>query len=139
MKNKIKELLISSKIDTAVVDTIISNEIFDEILSKEQAEQLVLEKIKEMSVSTEISMRLAKAKAKNIKACTALIDIEKLEYQNGKILGLDEQIEKIVSENPYMFEDFSYTPINGTNKQNEQNMSDSEYFNYLKQNKNGGF
>lgn len=43
------------------------------------------------------------AKAKNAKAVKALLDLEGLKLNEGKIVGLDEQLESIKEENDYLF------------------------------------
>lgn len=43
------------------------------------------------------------AKAKNVKAVKALLDLEGLKLNEGKIIGLDEQLENIKEENDYLF------------------------------------
>ena len=47
---------------------------------------------------------LTAAKARNITAVKALIDFSLLELSDGKVIGLDEQIDKIKHENPFLFE-----------------------------------
>ena len=68
--------------------------------AKEEAEK-ELEKIK---FNHAIEKALAGAKAKNIKAVKALLDMEGLKLTDEKILGLDEQLEKIKEENDFLFE-----------------------------------
>ncbi len=41
---------------------------------------------------------------KNLKAVKALVDIEGLTEENGVIGGLDAQLDKIIEDNPYLFE-----------------------------------
>lgn len=55
---------------------------------------------------------LGAAKAKNAKAVKALLQAEalKLNEADGSILGLKEQLEKIKSENDYLFESDEKTP-----------------------------
>lgn len=139
MKEQLKTLLISLEVDGEIIEKIINLDIFDEFVSKEEVENLVNEKTKIYAIDAEITMKLAKANAKNTVACKALIDTEQLEFDGTKVTGLDTQIEKIIEENPYLFEDFEYTPTGGNSKQSEDNMTDSEYFNFVKLNKNGGF
>lgn len=139
MKEQLKNLLISLEISEENIEKVLNSELFDDYVSRNELDVLVNEKTRLYAVETEISLKLSKANAKNIIACKALIDHEKLNFDGQKVSGLDEQIEKIVSENPYLFEDFSYTPTSGTSKPSEQNMTDIEYFNYLRLNNNGGF
>ena len=41
---------------------------------------------------------------KNLRAVKALVDTEGLSAEDGVIAGLDTQLEKIIKENPYLFE-----------------------------------
>lgn len=68
--------------------------------AKEDAEK-ELDKIK---FNYEIDKALSGAKAKNTKAVKALLDMENLKLADEKILGLDEQLEKIKEENDFLFE-----------------------------------
>lgn len=47
---------------------------------------------------------LSASKAKNIKAVKALLDMDGLKLNDGKVIGLDDQITKIKAENEYLFE-----------------------------------
>jgi hypothetical protein len=63
---------------------------------------------------------LSGAKAKNSKAVKALLDNGSLKMnEDGSILGLKEQLEKIKSENDYLFNDVAPTPkiVTGGNNQ----------------------
>ena len=51
-----------------------------------------------------IEKTLAGAKAKNVKAVKALLDMKGLKRNNDEIVGLNEQLEKIKKENDYLFE-----------------------------------
>jgi hypothetical protein len=64
---------------------------------------------------------LSGAKAKNPKAVKALLSSDALKYNeaDGSIVGLNEQLEKIKSENDYLFADAKEPPkiIAGGNNQ----------------------
>ncbi|MFI3227900.1 MAG: phage scaffolding protein [Clostridia bacterium] len=139
MKEQLKNWMVSLEIRDEIIENILNTELFDDFVPKSEITELVTEKTKNYVLDSEISHKLTKANAKNMTACRSLIDSSTLDFDGEKITGLDEQIEKITRQNPYLFEDFSYTPTSGTNKPSEQNMTDSEYFNYLKLNNNGGF
>lgn len=47
---------------------------------------------------------LGNAKAKNAKAVRALLDMDALTLNDGEIIGLSDQLEKIRSENDYLFD-----------------------------------
>lgn len=52
-----------------------------------------------------IQIELAKVKAKNPKAVTALLDVEKFELQeDGSIKGMKEGIEALQKSDPYLFD-----------------------------------
>ena len=61
------------------------------------------------------------AKVKNVKAVTALLSKDALKYNeaDGTIVGLNEQIDKIKSENDYLFADTKPAPqiVKGGNNQ----------------------
>lgn len=74
--------------------------------AKEEAEK-ELEKIK---FNHAIEKALAGAKARNIKAVKALLDMEGLKFNDGEIVGLKDQLERIKSENDYLFDSDDGTP-----------------------------
>lgn len=59
--------------------------------------------IEELQFNHILEGTLKGAKAKNIKAVKALLDLEGLKLNEGKIIGLDEQLESIKEENDYLF------------------------------------
>lgn len=68
-----------------------------------------------------IQIELAKVKAKNPKAVTALLDVEKFELQeDGSIKGMKEGIEALQKSDPYLFDtqpntDTQQQPTSGFN------------------------
>lgn len=64
--------------------------------SKKQLEQLQFDHALETALSG--------SKAKNIKAVRALLDASSLKLKDGEISGLKEQLEKVKTENDYLFE-----------------------------------
>ncbi len=50
-----------------------------------------------------VSANLLSAGAKNLKAVSALIDKSKLTFEDGKLIGLKEQIDAVKSECDYLF------------------------------------
>ncbi len=50
-----------------------------------------------------VSEKLISAGAKNIKAVSALIDKSRLSFEDGMVLGLDEQLKSIKEECDYLF------------------------------------
>jgi len=56
-----------------------------------------------LKVGGKISEKLTAAGAKNLKAVSALIDKSKISFEDGVILGLDEQLKTIKEECDYLF------------------------------------
>jgi len=78
----------------------------------ELAEKDAAEKIGKLKFDHALESALSGAKAKNAKAVQALLDMEalKLNEADGSIVGLNEQLEKIKSENDFLFESDKPTP-----------------------------
>lgn len=70
----------------------------------EKATQEAEEKLNKIKFDYALEKALTGAKARNIKAVKALLDLENLKLADDKILGLDEQLEKIKEENDFLFE-----------------------------------
>ncbi len=70
---------------------------------------------------------LANAKAKNAKAVKALLNFEelKLSQEDGSIIGLDKQLEKVMAENEYLFESDKPTPTIVTKGEGKNVLTDS--------------
>ena len=64
------------------------------------------DRFKEVSADRIIEDALRNAGAKSIKACKALIDMDSLEFDGKNVIGLDEQIKKLASdeETAFLFE-----------------------------------
>lgn len=74
---------------------------------KEKAEKAKSDadaQISEMKFDYALTAELTGAKAKNAKAVKALLDMDGLKLNDGKIIGLDEQLSQIKTENDYLFE-----------------------------------
>lgn len=69
------------------------------------AKQEYANNIKTMRINHAIDTALAGAKAKNIKAVRALLDVDSLEYdeEKGKVLGLTKQINKLTESDDTKF------------------------------------
>lgn len=52
-----------------------------------------------------IDLALAGRRAKNSKAARALLNLDAIKLDGDKLLGMDEQLENIRKENPWMFEE----------------------------------
>ena len=73
--------------------------------------------ISQMKFDYALSAALTGAKAKNAKAVKALLDMDGLKFNDGKIVGLDEQLAQIQADNDYLFESDEPAPefVKGTN------------------------
>ena len=69
----------------------------------EKATQEAEEKLNKIKFDYALEKALTGAKARNIRAVKALLDLENLKLADDKILGLDEQLEKIKEENDFLF------------------------------------
>ena len=71
----------------------------------------------QMKFDYALSAALTGAKAKNAKAVKALLDMDGLKFNDGKIVGLDEQLAQIKADNDYLFESDEPAPefVKGTN------------------------
>lgn len=75
----------------------------------EETQTKAKEEMEKLQFEHKLEGALSGAKAKNIKAVKALLDMEGLKLNKDEIVGLNEQLEKIKEENSYMFEDDSNT------------------------------
>jgi len=78
----------------------------------EQAQRDAVAQLSELKFSHALESSLTGAKVKNAKAVQALLSKDALKFNeaDGSIIGLKEQLEKIKSENDYLFEDAKETP-----------------------------
>ena len=67
-------------------------------------------RIYKMQFDHSLEKALTGAKAKNAKAVQALLNMDELKYEDGKITGLDKQLEAIKKDNDYLFEAEEGTP-----------------------------
>lgn len=83
----------------------LSKQIEDLKKQSEAREQEYTQKVKNMEIDGIVDRALLTAKAKSVKAVRALLDLNGAEVEDGKIKGLDKQIEKLVTEAGYLFGD----------------------------------
>ena len=83
----------------------------------EKAEEDANKQISEMKFDYALTAALTGAKAKNVKAVKALLDMNGLKLNDDKIIGLDEQLSQIKADNDYLFESDTPAPtiVKGTN------------------------
>lgn len=71
----------------------------------EQTAQEAEAKVKQLKIDHAVDTVLMQAKARNTKAVRALLEFDKLEVdEKGEIPGLSEQVEKIKSEQDFLFD-----------------------------------
>lgn len=94
----------------------------DEWKTKAETAQAEAEKqINDLKFEHALESALSGAKAKNAKAVKALLNTNDLKIaEDGSIIGLKDQLEKIKSENEYMFESEKATPTIVFGAQNSQ-------------------
>lgn len=79
-------------------------------LKFEQAETASQTKINELQFNHALDGALTGSKAKNTKVVKALLDTNGLKLNGEEIVGLKEQLEKIKTDNGYLFEDETPQP-----------------------------
>lgn len=70
----------------------------------ETAEKEAQSKLERLQFDHALDSALGGAKAKNPKAVRALLDMEGLKLNGEEVVGLKEQLEKIKTDNDYLFE-----------------------------------
>lgn len=62
-------------------------------------------KIKQMGIDNAVNLALTNAKAKNVKAARALLNLDNAKMEGDTIVGLAEQIAQLKESDSYMFDD----------------------------------
>jgi|SRR5690625_1532128 len=62
------------------------------------------EKLQQQAFEHKLESTLAGAKAKNVKAVKALLDLESIKLDGDKLLGLDDQLTNLKENESYLFE-----------------------------------
>lgn len=70
----------------------------------EAAEAKAKADIEALRFDTALNSALSGAKARNAKAVKALLNMDDLKLNDGKIVGLEEQLKQVKEENDYLFE-----------------------------------
>ena len=76
----------------------------------EAAQKESAAKLEKMQFDHILEGKLAEKKPRNATAVKALLNMDGLKLSNGEILGLTEQLDKIVKENDYLFESSEPVP-----------------------------
>lgn len=73
--------------------------------------------------------------AKNNRAVEALLDWEKIDFKDGELLGVNQQLEVVKEEAPYLFnsktQGFTYQPKGSHPAPDYAQMSDADYYRFL--------
>lgn len=69
----------------------------------EQAQAEYQQQLQQKEFDFALTEALRDAKAKNPKAVKALLDSESIKYENGQLIGLSEQLEKLKKSDDYLF------------------------------------
>ena len=80
-------------------------------------------KILNLQKSYAVESAIRDAKAKNVKAVAALLDMDKIAYKDGKLTGLTEQINDLIKseDTSFLFGEQKPTPPSGTNPNDPPN------------------
>lgn len=118
----------------------------------EAAEAKRIQDLEALQFSFALEKGLTSAKAKNVKAVKALLDLDKLKIKDGEIEGLKEQLDTVVTDAPYLFDidpeddDEEKDPIRfskpggaGAKGKTPKEMTYTEMIEYLKKNPNAKF
>ncbi|GIN13192.1 hypothetical protein J26TS2_30590 [Shouchella clausii] len=62
-------------------------------------------KIQQQAFDHTLKDALSAAKVRNVKAAKALLDLESIKLDGGKLLGLEDQLKTIKESDPYLFEE----------------------------------
>lgn len=68
-------------------------------------------KLLEVQMGYELDAALTKGGALNSKATKALLDMDAIKFDDGKLTGLDEQLETVKKDNPYLFQEVKTDPV----------------------------
>ncbi len=76
-----------------------------------KTEQTAAQKIAEMELNAALSNALTQARARNVKAVTALLNLDAVKMVDGNLVGLTEQLDAVRNENEYLFDPKPGTPM----------------------------
>lgn len=93
------------ELEKSVGDNKDLKEKFEKLQAENKAAAEKYEKdLHDLQVNNAVELAISGAKGKNSKAIKALLDLEKAEIKDGKIVGLDEQLKKLQETEAYLFE-----------------------------------
>lgn len=105
-----------------------------EAKNKEESERFQKE-LNARELNYELDLALRGQGAKNSVAVKALLDLTKIALKDGKLEGLEDQINKVKTENDYLFEQFRRIPAKAGTGLEPNTPGDSlknEFEDYLK-------
>lgn len=89
-------------------------------------------RIEQMKFDSMLDEKLSVSRAKNKQAVRALMDMDKLNVVEGKLIGVEEQIRAIKQKDAYLFEGVStgggVNPSGAKEQVDMDALSDTEYF-----------
>lgn len=68
-----------------------------------EAEKKAADKVQQVMFDKALDVSLLSAKAKDIKAVRAMLDLDKIKYDDGKLSGLEEQLESLKESKGWAF------------------------------------
>lgn len=69
-----------------------------------EAERKAAEKVKQVMFDKALDVSLLSAKAKDIKAVRAMLELDKIKYDDGKLSGLEQQLESLKENKGWAFD-----------------------------------
>ena len=107
------------------------NGVAEEVLTT--VAQMAQTKMDQQNMEQELDKELMRAGARNLTAVKSLIQRDNLSYADGKLQGLDQILNQLRSECGYLFGGgMTYQPQGGTTPPDTTQMTDKEYFDYMK-------
>lgn len=79
-----------------------------------EAERKAAEKVQQVMFDKALDVSLLSAKAKDIKAVRAMLELDKIKYDDGQLSGLEEQLESLKENKGWAFENPNDTVPAGT-------------------------
>ncbi len=98
-------------------------------------EQLKLE-LENLRYDAAMEKMLLGAKARNVKAVRALLDLDRIQWEDGSLTGLEEQLDELKQKESFLFaeeEKGFYQPAAAKAPTDFSRMSDEEYYQYVNQ------
>ncbi len=95
-----------------------------ELASFKEKEGLHQQAIDKLKIDNSLDLAILKANGKNAKAIRALVDLEKVSIgEDGKVVGISEQIESLLKANDskFLFESGSEIKLSGVTPFNSEN------------------